>query len=707
MVYNILLSPYQRNILDTQQHIKQQDYGATFKMTVEDYDTTNVTCKIVFRRADGIVRQYTLNRQADGTFEYNLSADETYAVGKCIVDLKLYDINKRESTASFIYYVDKDEMGQHFESGDYFDSITEVIGRVEVAIDECEAITNEVEGKLANGEFDGFSSTIVANHNNNGDTYKLDITTKEGTITTPNLKGQDGTGAGDMTRAIYDPNNRAKDIFTELDSKVDKASIVNNALTTEEGTVLDGRVGKVLNDKIGNLSSLNTTSKTDLVSSVNEVKASVDVVNNNFVNIKAFGAKGDGVTDDTLVIQRCLNTISKYGGVLFFPDDSTYLISSQLTITPQKNNNIGVGSNLHFANNTAVEIHAPNGARIKAIASIDSIIRLDSNPNYTATAPYYFKCDGLVLDGNNLAQTGIYLKDSFHSLITHCRVFNTITNGIASDTCTGTQLEYNVIKSLYCINFKTGGDCYSIHNDLYPITNGVGIRMGGWTGNTHLLYNVVSCEDNSGDSIGILLDGRETYNATDGLIGNVNITGNEFSACKYGINALGKPDHKTIYNINISDNHFSTPFNTGIYNCIYLYCCYDIHIVNNYINALVNPNITIGLLLDNCDHVLVSDNLIINTTDYGIVLTDNCYNCRLNHNDMRNIAIGDATKAGVLIENSVKNRLHCNSFEYSVSNAAKIAIKESGTSNYNIGIESEYVNSDITVVKIGESSNFT
>lgn len=43
---------------------------------------------------------------------------------------------------------------------------------------------------------DGFSPTIVENENNDDSTYKLDITTKTGKLTTPNLKGTDGSGTG-------------------------------------------------------------------------------------------------------------------------------------------------------------------------------------------------------------------------------------------------------------------------------------------------------------------------------------------------------------------------------------------------------------------------------------------------------------------------------------------------------------------------------
>ena len=40
---------------------------------------------------------------------------------------------------------------------------------------------------------DGFSPIIVENSENDDNTYKLDITTKDGSFTTPNLKGEDGS----------------------------------------------------------------------------------------------------------------------------------------------------------------------------------------------------------------------------------------------------------------------------------------------------------------------------------------------------------------------------------------------------------------------------------------------------------------------------------------------------------------------------------
>ena len=49
-----------------------------------------------------------------------------------------------------------------------------------------------IQGETGKNGADGFSPTIVADSTNTADSYKLDITTKDGTITTPNLKGEKG-----------------------------------------------------------------------------------------------------------------------------------------------------------------------------------------------------------------------------------------------------------------------------------------------------------------------------------------------------------------------------------------------------------------------------------------------------------------------------------------------------------------------------------
>lgn len=73
-------------------------------------------------------------------------------------------------------------------------------------------------------------------------------------------------------------------VLKELEDKIDKTQVKNTLTETVEGSVLDARQGKVLNDKVdtkaskqelGTLSGLTTTKKDSLVSALNEVKQSI------------------------------------------------------------------------------------------------------------------------------------------------------------------------------------------------------------------------------------------------------------------------------------------------------------------------------------------------------------------------------------------------------------------------------------------------
>lgn len=165
--YNVIVSPYQKNTVDTQFYFKQNDYGIPVIITVEDYDTSGTTAKIVFRRSDGATREYNITKSSDGTYEYKLSADELYSVGKVVVDLKFYKNNVRESTASFIIYVMQDKVGQIFDSADYSDSISRAIERCDQAVANIQVQANKAIDDVENALleelniYDGYDKTTV------------------------------------------------------------------------------------------------------------------------------------------------------------------------------------------------------------------------------------------------------------------------------------------------------------------------------------------------------------------------------------------------------------------------------------------------------------------------------------------------------------------------------------------------------------------
>jgi hypothetical protein len=128
------------------------------------------------------------------------------------------------------------------------------------------------------------------------------------------------------------------------------------------------------------------------------------------VNVKDFGATGDGVTDDTTAIQAALNSLIPNGGVLFFPQ-GTYLITSSLNV-PSMVNLYG------------------EGKQISKILTNNSINLLSfSNENTYGTFIEY-----LWLYGNG-SSNGIYCDATTeldaHVLIRDCR-FENHSNGITN-----------------------------------------------------------------------------------------------------------------------------------------------------------------------------------------------------------------------------------------------------------------------------------
>lgn len=86
---------------------------------------------------------------------------------------------------------------------------------------------------------DGFSPTIVENENNDESTYKLDIATKTGSFTTPNLKGDGGAGTTDYS----DLSNKPKINEVELTgnktlSDLSIQSTSDNTLNTTDKTIV-------------------------------------------------------------------------------------------------------------------------------------------------------------------------------------------------------------------------------------------------------------------------------------------------------------------------------------------------------------------------------------------------------------------------------------------------------------------------------------
>lgn len=159
------------------------------------YDTTEIDGQVLYREFDTVeeVDAYVetlLNDQ-------NYSKDEILVVREreFTVNVEYDDANTGEPGTtpgkdgfSPIAKVTQTETGAIISITDKSGTTTATVTNGKDGKDGVNG-TDGIDGTLGQ---DGYSPVISENSGNNADTYKLDITTKTGQITTPNLKGEKG-----------------------------------------------------------------------------------------------------------------------------------------------------------------------------------------------------------------------------------------------------------------------------------------------------------------------------------------------------------------------------------------------------------------------------------------------------------------------------------------------------------------------------------
>jgi hypothetical protein len=182
-----------------------------------------------------------------------------------------------------------------------------------------------------------------------------------------------------------------------------------------------------------------------------------------FTNVRQYGAKGDGTTDDSSAISSALSAISSTGGTLFFPP-GTYITGNQ-TLLP--NVHI-VGAGL---GNTTIKLK--NGANTDLFSAQTGSINLSAAANSgSAGTLLNFSIRDLTLDGNKANQTsGTSYPLRFYGynfVLRDLQILNGYSGGALIDWYGASMLTppSDQMESLI--------DSCKIHD-----CNGIGLQMGG------------------------------------------------------------------------------------------------------------------------------------------------------------------------------------------------------------------------------------
>ena len=182
------------------------------------------------------------------------------------------------------------------------------------------------------------------------------------------------------------------------------------------------------------------------------------------VNVKDFGAVGDGVADDTVAIQAAINILGLSGGEVFFPEGH-YKITSKIDILFPNVYINGSGKK-----NTEIFQHTSNSEIFNIVAWYFSISNISLSYNTQGTAGgsaiviqngiFYSAIDKVSFDK---AYYGVEYKPSSNS--------HTLCNSNFTD-CTASAIYINTAVNILCDSFKI------INTDLIKCSLGC-IRLFG------------------------------------------------------------------------------------------------------------------------------------------------------------------------------------------------------------------------------------
>ena len=189
----------------------------------------------------------------------------------------------------------------------------------------------------------------------------------------------------------------------------------------------------------------------------------------NYVNVKWFGATGDGKTDDTAAIQAAIDSLVN-GGTVSFPAGN-YAISSTLKVgNGDAGENVStvhgiklIGQGGGFSHNT------PSATTIKAIAQMDIMLSLNGRISDCEIGGIYFA-------GNDRAKTCLYLSAISGGYFHNVKAMGFTEVGIkviAGNQPTGNYNIYNRFESINstCLTDNTTAILfdgnYDAHNDTW------------------------------------------------------------------------------------------------------------------------------------------------------------------------------------------------------------------------------------------------
>ncbi|MGG3495333.1 right-handed parallel beta-helix repeat-containing protein [Peribacillus simplex] len=376
------------------------------------------------------------------------------------------------------------------------------------------------------------------------------------------------------------------------------------------------------------------------------------------INVKNFGAKGDGITDDTVTIQNAVNTSSREGGTIHFPS-GTYMVNALTSIILKSNLRLLLDKNatIKAINNGSTAYSIFRIENISNVCIEDGTI-IGDKATHTGNTGEWGRCF-YILGSSNITLKNLTIKDAWGDCITiggdvinekiiidNCIIDNARRNGITVAHAKNVDIKNTVVKNTSGTAPTAGIDiepdmgdyvgniiisnCY-VHNNL---GNGIIVAFDAQK------VNITNVFAYSNGGAGIAVDGNETRRGKEVIIQNCHAYDNtrgvylEYAVDTHIINChahhnltdgiqdvfgIGNTIESNNSNYNTSNgiSLLSTIRSTVLTNMVYGNFLHGIRVAGGVINtetSILNnktiANATQNISLTNMSYGLVSGNYV-------------------------------------------------------------------------------------------------
>ena len=243
-------------------------------------------------------------------------------------------------------------------------------------------------------------------------------------------------------------------------------------------------------------------------------------------DVKAFGAQGDGVTDDTPAIRAAHAYLPSAGGTIFFPPGN-YVVTSTITISKPNVRMMGSGRRQRIATNSATKI---------SMTGTGNVIHVEAQG---------FMLENLAFDYPAQDGTVIYSATAADGMIRECHFVGISRRGNAIVIADGSAWRFDRVVIEYFdigIDLQSNNGNTNLYNTNVSLCN-VGTRIGINGGSQNVDFVNPDYEDFTDSAISIL-------NA-----GSVNINGGYFEGENAGDSYIVRvgTGSDTVYNFSFRD----------------------------------------------------------------------------------------------------------------------------------------------------------